>query len=127
MKAKPWQIALIVIGLLVGVGSVTYTLLNSGEPALADSILLVDVETGQLYRANVKIRAIVLPARRAEDGKLALLRVRTDETGKYYISDRDLKLLDSLDSTIQIKAVHGDTGDVPEPSKEIKKYEPPAP
>lgn len=127
MKVKPWQIALIVIGLLVGAGSTIYTLLGSGGPQLADSVLLIDVETGQLYRASTRSKAIMLPARRPSDGKIALLRVRVDDQGKYYVTDRDLRLIDALDKGIEVKAVATDSGDIAEPSKEIKTYEAPLP
>jgi hypothetical protein len=126
MKVKPWQIALIVIGMLVGVGSAVYTLLGSGGPELANSILLVDVETGQLYRADVHNKAVMLPARRPGDGKVALLRVRKDESGKYYVGERDLRLIEHLDKGVEVKAVMTDSGDVPQPSKDVKKYEPPS-
>jgi hypothetical protein len=125
MKVKPWQIAVIVIGLLVGLGSVVYQLLAPSGPDLPDSMLLIDVETGQLYRADISGKGVMLPARRPETGKIALLRVRSEDGGKYYVADRDLGLLQYLDQGIEVKAIDVESGDVLVSSKDIKTYEEP--
>ena len=65
------------------------------------------------------------PARRPETGKIALLRVRSEDGGKYYVSDRDLGLLQYLDQGIEVKAIDAESGDVLAPSKDIKTDEEP--
>lgn len=124
MKVKPWQIAVIVIGLLVGVGSAMYQLLTSSGPKLSDSMLLIDVETGEVFRASTTGNGIMLPARRPDTGKIALLRLRKDDEGKYYVTPRDLSLLQFLDKDVEVKAINADTGDVVNPPKDIKAYNP---
>lgn len=122
MRIKPWQIAVIVIGLLVGLGSAVYQLVAPSGPQLPDSMLLIDVETGQIYRASTHGNGIMLPARRPDTGKIALLRLRTEDNGQYVVSPRDLGLLDSLDQGVEIKAIDAESGKVLHPSKDIKTY-----
>jgi hypothetical protein len=125
MKIKPWQVAVIVIGILVGVGSAVYQLITPSGPRLPDSMLLIDVESGQVYRANTRGRSVMLPARRPDTGKIALLRLRTDDEGKHYVSGRDLSLLQYLDQGVEVKAINPESGDVIQASKDIKTYEEP--
>lgn len=125
MRIKPWQIAVIVIGLLVGLGSAVYQIVAASGPDLPDSMLLIDVETGQVYRASTHGNGIMLPARRPDTGKIALIRLRTGENGEYEVAPRDLGLLDYLDKDVQVKAIDAESGKVLHASKDIKAYEEP--
>ncbi len=46
---KPWQIAIIVLGLIVGIGSVVWQVASGGPPKMATRLTFVDVESGELY------------------------------------------------------------------------------
>lgn len=122
MKVKPWQIAVIVVGLLVGLGSVLFQVFSSDAPDLPDSMLLIDVESGQLYRAKLDERGIILPAKRPDNGPIALLRVRQGDEGVYYVPGRDLSLLEYLDKGVEVKAIDPDSGDVLNHSSDVKAY-----
>lgn len=122
MKVKPWQIAVIVIGLLVGLGSAVYQLVAASGPELPDSMLLIDVETGQVYRASTHGNGIMLPARRPDSQTIALLRLRKEDNGEFVVAPRDLGLLDYLSKDVQVKAIDAETGRVLNASKDIKPY-----
>lgn len=63
-EARPWQIGVVVVGLLVLVGSVVWQCASGRKVDFADTILLVDVTTGQLYRSQYRTDASVMfPAR----------------------------------------------------------------
>lgn len=110
MQAKPWQIALIVIGLVVGIGSAAWFVFGGGEVTLANSILMVDVDSGDVYEVNLDRTRISNPALHPETGKLQLVRLDRDEDGTLFVNDRDLSLLKYLDQSITNKAVDPKTG-----------------
>ncbi|MEM8758200.1 MAG: hypothetical protein AAGF47_10525 [Planctomycetota bacterium] len=87
--AKPWQIALIVLGVLGGVAGIVFAMSSGSGPKMANSMVLVDVETGQLYRVNVNNRSVITPKEHPETGRRTLHRV-IEEDGEYRISGRRL-------------------------------------
>lgn len=111
MKVKPWQIAIIVIGLLVGIGSGLWTLLGGGGPEVSYSLTLVDVETGDLFEvADYRETKFVLPAARPGSEARALLPVEKDADGSWYLTDRGLQSLGAV--TVPTEAVDEDSGRV---------------
>ncbi|MEL6797089.1 MAG: hypothetical protein AAFO89_09750 [Planctomycetota bacterium] len=86
--AKPWQIALIVIGLLAGVVGVVFALASHGPPKTTDQLLLVDVGTGDLYRIRTANRTLVMPMKRPGSDERMLFPVEELEDGSYRISGR---------------------------------------
>lgn len=122
MQAKPWQIALIVIGLLVGVGSAAWFVLGGDRVTLANSILMVDVDTGDVFEVNLDRTRISNPALHPETGKLQLVRLDKDEDGTLFVNGRDLDLLKFLDKSITNKAVDPKTGDLLIPPGTPKRY-----
>ena len=94
--AKPWQIVVIVLGLLVGVGMGVYSCRSSGIP-MASSIMLVDVATGELIDAPFpKGRTVGFPAKNPKTNTMSLYPVRQEGNawkveGKYlpYIPGKD--------------------------------------
>ncbi len=87
--AKPWQIALIVIGLLAGGAGVVFALTSMGPVETAAQVYVVDVESGQLYRANTVGKTVLIPMTSPETGENTLYPVVEDEeSGEWRISDR---------------------------------------
>ena len=87
--AKPWQIALIVIGLLAGVAGLVVALTGGSRVEMADSAVLVDVTTGELYRVNINNRSITIPMKRGDTGERVLLHASKDETtGRWTVPQR---------------------------------------
>ncbi len=77
MDGKLWKIGLIVLGLGVLTFSIVRTVLSTDRPVLADTIVLVDVVTGELF--EVPRRGIVMPAKRHDTGERRLFRVEQED------------------------------------------------
>ena len=117
--AKPWQIALIVIGLLAGIVGVVFAISGGDRVDMADSMTLVDVTTGDLYRIDAKNRSRTIPMKHGETGERVLLHARKDEaTGKWTVPQRYRVALRQFDDieTIDIDRESGEI-DIPESSE----------
>jgi hypothetical protein len=86
---KPWQIVLIIVALAVlGFSVWKFGVSSNPENQLAGSLTLVDVETGQLYRASIRgEKTLLLPARRPGTELQALVPVFEDN-GEWYLFER---------------------------------------
>ncbi|MDF1808571.1 MAG: hypothetical protein P1U42_02645 [Phycisphaerales bacterium] len=88
-NVKPWQIILIVLAL----GALVFTVMKFGfkpsvESQMANSMTLVDVETGQLYVANLGGKnTIIVPMRHPDSDEVALLPV-FEEDGEWFLWER---------------------------------------
>jgi hypothetical protein len=111
MKAKPWQIALIAVGLLIGVASIMYNVFASGA-ATADlpySMFLLDVETGKIYSVgDYRSAAITLPELRPKTELAALVPVNRQPDGSFVLPQTANNLLTQLQ--VPVKAVDPETG-----------------
>ena len=107
--AKPWQIALVVIGLLGGVAGLVYAVTSGDKPDMADSMILADIETGQLYSVSVDGRSVYTPMKHPDTGERTLYRV-SEENGNWVISQRRLGELSEYEG--EGKAVDRETGRV---------------
>jgi len=110
MKAKPWQIALIVIGLAVGLVSAAWFVLGGDEVQLDRRYFLIDVETGDIYDVDSKKYRLVLPAMHPESGRVVLVGVQKDATGVWFVPPRDRASIAQLGKDVQVKAVDKETG-----------------
>lgn len=91
MKAKPVQIAIIVIGLIVGVVGIVMAMRSNAGPDLADKMILVDVKTGELFAISTKGRSILLPYRHPVTNEPTLLPAGFDESeSAWYLKSRYL-------------------------------------
>jgi hypothetical protein len=80
-EAKPWQIAVVVVGLLTLVGMVVWQC-RSGNVELASTIVLVDVQSGEIIEAPLpKNHAVGFPATNPETQKKSLLPAERTESG----------------------------------------------
>lgn len=124
MKAKPWQIALIVVGLLVGVGSAAWFVLGGDRVTLEHRYYLIDVESGEIFEVNAKKYKLMLPARHPDTNKIALVGVSQGEGGVWFVPERQLGMLKQLDKTVQIKALNPDSGELIGPPTKPRRYAP---
>ena len=122
MKVKPWQMAVIVIGLLVGVGSMIWQMVNSDGVDLKHQYTLIDVESGDLFDVDSTKVRLMLPAKHPETGRVALVRVAKDDKGRWYVIPRDMELLTQLDEGVNVKAIDAETGDVLNQAASPKTY-----
>jgi hypothetical protein len=112
MKVKGWQIAVIVIGFVVAIASITYSLSGPGEPQLPHRYYLIDVETGDIFDVDSKKYLLAIPATNPATQKVSMLRVRKDEDGTWRVFERDLALFSALDKSVKVNAVDRDSGEV---------------
>lgn len=122
MKAKPWQIGLIVVGLVVGAGSAAWFFFGGDQVRLDRQYYLIDVETGQIFEVDSTRYRLVLPAQHPETGKVSLIGVHKDETGRWYVPRRDLGSVSQLDKGVEVKAVDRD-GELVNPPGAPVRYE----
>lgn len=72
--ARPWQIAVIVIGLTAGIGLSVYTIGFSGnEVEFASKTVVVDLTTGKLYEIDIAGRTLSYPVAHPETGVKSLV------------------------------------------------------
>ena len=118
-EAKPWQIAVVVVGLLTLVGMVVWQC-NSGKVKLASSITLVDVETGQLIEAPLpKNRSVLFPATHPDTKRATLFPAHRNESGGWEVSGRYVPYVKSKD--IDPKAVDLKTGAIANATEPVEK------
>jgi len=96
-NAKPWQIILIVAGLLAS-GFVVWRVAFSGGPNLPNSVTLVDVDTGSLFVVGMGGRnKPYFPAAHPDTGRKTLLPVVKGEDGTWRITGHSLPGLEYVD------------------------------
>jgi len=110
-KAKPWQIAVVVIGLLAGAGMVVMSIFNSDAPRLANSLTVVDIETGDLFEIGVGKGMISFPIKNPNNGKVSLMPVYKGEGGHWFVASRYLGDIGTLDG-IKPDAIDASSGKV---------------
>ncbi|RNC81593.1 MAG: hypothetical protein ED559_07325 [Phycisphaera sp.] len=98
MQAKPVQIAVIVIGLLVGVVGIVLATSGGGGADLANRMVLIDVKTGDVYSVSLQGRSVRLPYPHPDTSESTLLPASLDEdTNTWYLSNRYLKALENIE------------------------------
>lgn len=94
---KPWQVILIVASLLV-LGFSVWKFALSGGVDMPDSVLLVDVKTGDLFTLDISgRRAAYYPEVNPDTGEHSLLPVVQDESGSWMISQHSLAVLEDVE------------------------------
>lgn len=88
-NVKPWQIILMVVAFAVlGFSVFRFGFGGSIESQMADEMMLMDVQTGQLYVRDLSGRkAFIIPDRNPDTHKIALLPVY-EEDGEWFLEDR---------------------------------------
>ncbi len=123
MKAKPWQIALIVIGLAVGLGSAAWFAFSGDDVQLDRRYFLIDVESGDIFEVDSTKYRLVLPARHPETGRISLIGVHRGDNGVWFVPPRDLGSIKQLDKGVEVKAINKDSGDLINPPGTPKRYQ----
>lgn len=122
MKVKPWQLIVIVLGLLVGGGLILYTAATGGEPGINYSMTLIDAETGDAYSiADYRETPVILPAPRpGTTDKYALIQIEKDDAGKWQIGDGARRMFGAIN--VPIQAFDRESGDLLKQPGSPKKY-----
>ncbi len=99
MKSKPVQIAIIVIGLLVGVIGIFLAMKNNAGPDLAGRMMMVDVTTGDTFAVSTKGRSIVIPYKNPDTETYTLLpMMQKEDGGDWYLKSRYMVALDNIEN-----------------------------
>ena len=94
-EAKPWQIAVIVVGLLVLVGMLSMQFLRNDEPQFAKTGMYIDLKTGELVEVEYREdRALTIPAANPPSTEYTLFPVSKRDDGKWSLES---KYFDSVD------------------------------
>lgn len=90
-QIKPWQIVVMVLAIVAVGASAYFTFSGTSEVKFADEILMVDVNTGDLFAFPVGRRKVVIaPETNPETGTRSLLSVYKDERGRWLVDGREL-------------------------------------
>ena len=93
---KPWQIVLFVAA-VAALGWSVWNVLGRDRITQADEIVMVDVNTGELFVKDTS-RAIVMPAAHPDTGAYSLVPVfRDEDSGELKITSRSAQLLRRID------------------------------
>lgn len=111
MKVKLWQIAVIILGFLVGGGFIAYTLASPESGDVNYVKHYIDVETGDVYRLDTRKHAIGVPGRDPK-GQIRLVRLSKKENGDWFVSDRDRSTIAMLDKNVKNAMIDEQTGDL---------------
>lgn len=88
---KKWQIALIALAPIV-LGVSIYLSVTRGTVRTADSIMLVDMLTGDRFIASTSgRRGIIVPAEHPETGQRSLIPIAQNDNGEWYIAGAHLE------------------------------------
>lgn len=103
------QIAIVVVGLAVA--GVSVALFNPLKPAvdLSNTVVLVDTETGDLFRVSIKRRGILPPLRSPVTGNLSLVPI-SERDGRWIVSEKWFEEVEQvgIDSDVWRKIQEGD-------------------
>ena len=114
MKPKPWQIVIIALGLVVGVGSIVYAVISGSWLPVSSVTHCVDIETGDCIGLAARSSCrLGIP----ESGKICLVRVTKDDDGQWIVKRRDLQSMANLPAEVKNAAVDPETrraADAPE-------------
>lgn len=109
---RPWHIVLLAVSVIALGVSVYFTMGNSDGVELADSIVLVDLESGELLRVDLpKNRAIFTPAVNKVTKKRSLFPV-AEKDGKWYVSKRYVGSVKEFVPNPEAVLVDAKTGEV---------------
>lgn len=98
MQAKPVQIAIIVIGLIVGVTGIVLAL-RGNSVNLAGRMVFVDVASGDLFAVSTKGRSVLIPYQHPETKLPTLLpAIKNDDDNAWYLKGRYMGALKDMES-----------------------------
>lgn len=96
-KVKAWQIALFVAAAAVLGFSVWRGLSGPARPESTRREILADVTTGELFEFSTERRAVLIPERNPDTGKIALFPVERTKDGRWVVARRYLDSLDEIE------------------------------
>ncbi|MEZ6163750.1 MAG: hypothetical protein R3B67_04865 [Phycisphaerales bacterium] len=99
---KPWQIILIVVAIGV-LGFSVWRQVNSGSINLPDSVVVIDVETGDMYQMSLgKRNGAYFPEKNPETGVNNLMPIIKDEDGRWVVPSHARAAMQDIQGTNQL-------------------------
>lgn len=108
---RPWHIVVIVAALAIAGVSLWFTLNRGPNLKIADSMLMVDVQTGELFQVSRKPRPPTIPFTNPKTKAMALLPVEKSGEGGWKIMARYMENIDALNPSTDV-LVNRETGEV---------------
>lgn len=99
-EAKPWQIAVVVIGLLTLVGMVVWQCRSDQTVTFASDMYVLDIQTGNLYVDDMPKRKSVFFPLPDPETKNLLVPVVKDIGGKFIVEGQTLGSLRSKKTAV---------------------------
>ncbi|MDX2118891.1 MAG: hypothetical protein SFY96_11980 [Planctomycetota bacterium] len=87
-NAKPWQIAVVVGGFLIGLGLIVWQLTRGDGVDLAGRVVMADLSTGELFEFSTKSKSAIIPEKNPNTGKYNLIPVERTPDGKWRVRRR---------------------------------------
>ena len=115
----PWKWAVLIGSGVTAV--VVWVLVLGGKKdiPLADSIELIDIETGQIYQFSTKDQQLFVPAKNPESGNRTLFTVWEEVDGTWYL---DRRYLNALQENQDVKiAIDWSNGAVTTNGEEVER------
>jgi hypothetical protein len=122
MKVKAWQVVLIVASVVVCAVSFAWNLSKNDGPDVHYILHYIDVETGDIFRVDIRSNNIGAPGKNPETGKMSLVRLDKKPSGEWFVSPHDKPTLHQLDAGVQNKMVDESTGELRGPAKSPVAY-----
>ena len=108
---KPWQIVVLVLGLVGGGFGIWYGLRGDEQVELASSVILVDVSTGELFEVPLNSgKAVIPPVKNPKTGIESLFPADSDGAGGWRLNERFLSYIDRLSKAKPDAVVDRKTG-----------------
>lgn len=118
-KLKPWHYALFVAA-IGALAFASFSAFSKPSARVAKSMLMVDINTGQLYEFDISKVSMIIPEVSPETGKQTLYPVRKGEDGKWYASPRYIEAIDPKTDGEPTALVSAETGEVKLLSEDAK-------
>ena len=101
-EARPWQIGVVVVGLLVLVGSLVFQCSGGGGPEIDRRLVLVDLSTGELYETTrPSNRTLTYPIKHPSTQQETLVPAEQREDGKWYVKSRIVNHLTEMKVSLE--------------------------
>ena len=122
---KKWQIAVVALAPIV-LGVSLYLSFGRGKVQTSDTVLLVDLLTGERFVFSTSGRqTVIIPAENPDTGEQTLVPVRQDESGEWFADRRFMSMLtEHAKSQDELRRQMRSAGaPAPEPDELEKLYE----
>lgn len=96
-RIKPWQVVVFVLA-VGALGFAAWSFLSAKRPHLTDRVLVVDVQTGDLFEMNTGGRhTAIFPELNPETAMYSLVPVEQGEDGRFVLPLKSARMLGTME------------------------------